>query len=160
MKIIGVMGPGEGATLQDKENAFAIGQYAAERGFAVLTGGRNTGVMHAALEGAQSVDGLTIGILPEDNKSGMSPAVTVPIVTGMGSARNNINVLTSDVVVACGIGSGTASEVFLALKAKKHVICLGDWRFLKSNTSLESLEKLHFADSLEDVFRVLDQLAR
>ena len=37
-----------------------------------------------------------------------------------------INVLTSDVVIACGVeGPGTVSEVALALKAEKPVILLG-----------------------------------
>jgi hypothetical protein len=41
----------------------------------------------------------------------------------MGSGRNNINVLTSHVVVVCGLsGSGTVSEVALAVKAGKPVI--------------------------------------
>ena len=44
----------------------------------------------------------------------------------MGNARNNINVLSSDIIVAVGQGgAGTASEVSLALKAGKHVILLG-----------------------------------
>jgi uncharacterized protein (TIGR00725 family) len=45
----------------------------------------------------------------------------------MGSARNNINVLSSDVVVACGMGgAGTASEIALALKGNKPVILLNN----------------------------------
>jgi uncharacterized protein (TIGR00725 family) len=55
----------------------------------------------------------------------MSDAVDVGIVTGMGSARNYINVLSSDVVIACGFGgAGTASEIALALKSKRPVILL------------------------------------
>ena len=46
----------------------------------------------------------------------MSEAVDLPIVTDLGNARNNINVLSSNVVIACGMGLGTASEVALALK--------------------------------------------
>ena len=46
---------------------------------------------------------------------------TVNAVTFNG--RNNINVLTSHVVVACGLsGSGTVSEVALAVKAGRPVI--------------------------------------
>jgi hypothetical protein len=41
----------------------------------------------------------------------------------MGSARNYINVLTSEVIVACGAGgAGTASEIALALKSNKFVV--------------------------------------
>ena len=39
----------------------------------------------------------------------------------MGSARNTINVLTSDVIVACPGGAGTLSEIALALKHGKPV---------------------------------------
>jgi predicted Rossmann-fold nucleotide-binding protein len=42
----------------------------------------------------------------------------------MGNARNNINILSSEVVVVCGMGAGTLSEVALAMKAKTHVIFL------------------------------------
>ena len=42
----------------------------------------------------------------------------------MGQARNNINVLSSRAVIACGMGAGTAAEVALALKAKKRVVLL------------------------------------
>jgi uncharacterized protein (TIGR00725 family) len=52
--------------------------------------------------------------------------VDIAIPTGMGSARNNINVLASDVTIACGMGPGTASEIALALKANKKVIILND----------------------------------
>ncbi len=56
----------------------------------------------------------------------MSKFVDVAIVTEMGSARNNICVLSSQVIVACGLGgSGTVSEVALALKAGREVVLLG-----------------------------------
>jgi uncharacterized protein (TIGR00725 family) len=56
-------------------------------------------------------------------KDRISPHVDVSIITEMGSGRNNINVLTSHVVVACGLGgAGTVSEVALAVKAGKPVI--------------------------------------
>jgi hypothetical protein len=79
--------------------------------------------MDAACEGARRVGGsLTIGVLPTA-KDKVSRHVDVPIITEMGSGRNNINVLTSHVVVACGLtGSGTVSEVALAVKAGRPVI--------------------------------------
>ena len=40
-------------------------------------------------------------------------------------ARNLINVLSSDVVIACPGGAGTLSEVALALKNGRPVICVG-----------------------------------
>ncbi len=120
--VVGVMGPAKAAK-KDLENAKVLGEFIARRGWVVLTGGRDVGVMDAACEGAKRVGGsLTIGILPTA-KDKVSRHVDVPIITEMGSGRNNINVLTSQVVVVCGLsGSGTVSEVALAVKAGKPVI--------------------------------------
>jgi uncharacterized protein (TIGR00725 family) len=122
--IIGVMGPGDQATPNDKENAYALGRLIAQQGWILLTGGRNVGVMDAACQGAKHANGLTVGILPGSDSLGMSSGVDIPILTGIGSARNYINVLTSHLIIACGMGAGTASEVALALKANKPVILL------------------------------------
>lgn len=118
------MGPGKTATAQDLATAFELGKRIAEQGWVLLTGGRNEGVMDAASRGAKQAEGLTIGILPTADVYDLSEAVDIPIVTGMGSARNNINILSSDMIFACGMGSGTASEIALALKAGKSVILL------------------------------------
>lgn len=122
--IIGVMGPGNNATEQDCDNAFKLGKLIAKESWILLTGGRNIGVMDAASKGAKKADGLVVGILPSENKMGMSRYVDIPICTGMGGARNNINVLSSDVVVALGLGAGTTSEIMLTLKADKPMILL------------------------------------
>lgn len=125
-RIIGIFGKGEGADEQTLRDAFELGKLIAEQDWIVLTGGRNAGVMNAASEGAKSVLGsLTIGILPDDEKISVSPFVDVPIFTGIGSARNNINVLSSDVAVAVGnCGAGTLSEIALAIKAGKPLVLL------------------------------------
>ncbi|KAM3102499.1 TIGR00725 family protein [Phormidesmis sp. 146-12] len=123
--IIGVMGAGEHATQADCDRAYQLGQRIAQAGWIVLTGGRTVGVMDAASRGAKSVGGLTIGILPYVQTC-PSPAVDITIVTDLGNARNNINVLSSRVVIACGMGVGTVSEIALALKANKQIILLND----------------------------------
>ena len=120
------MGPGIGATESDQQNAYELGKLIAQEGWVLLTGGRNAGVMNAANMGAKAANGLTIGILPTADDSGVSDAVDIAIITDMGNARNNINVLSSNVVIACGMGTGTASEVALALKANKAVVLLSD----------------------------------
>ncbi len=123
--VIGVMGAGEPspATLA---LARRLGRLLAEAGWVVLTGGRPAGVMEAACAGANSVAGsLTLGVLPSDRAGPVSAAVDVAIFTGMGEARNAINVLSSDVVVACGVeGPGTASEVALALRLGQPTVLL------------------------------------
>jgi uncharacterized protein (TIGR00725 family) len=123
--VIGVMGPGSGATQRDLELAYELGRAIAEAGWVLLTGGRNQGVMEAASRGAKASGGLTIGVLPGSDRSGVSKFVDIAIVTDLGHGRNNVNVLSSDAIVACGMGLGTASEVALALKQSRKVILLG-----------------------------------
>lgn len=120
------MGPGNGASECDRTHAYELGKLIAQEGWILLTGGRNTGVMDAASRGAKAANGLTLGILPTASDRGLSQAVDIAIITGMSNARNNINVLSSDVIIACGMGTGTASEVALALKANKPVVLLTD----------------------------------
>jgi len=86
--IIGVMGPGTGAKAQDLENAYELGRLIAERGWVLLTGGKNVGVMDAASRGAKAANGLTIGILPSSDKTGISPAIDIPIITDLGDRAN------------------------------------------------------------------------
>lgn len=124
--IVGVMGAGENARSEDVANAYRLGELIAREGWVVLSGGRAAGVMEAVNRGAKSVPGsLTIGILPS-RESVASEFVDVAIVTDLGNARNNVNVLSSHVVVVCGKGeAGTVSEIALALKARKPVVlCL------------------------------------
>jgi uncharacterized protein (TIGR00725 family) len=115
--IIGVMGASEPSpgTLAV---ARRLGRLVAEAGWVLLTGGRPAGVMEAAGAGAKSVPGsVTLGILPTGRDGPVSAYVDLAIFTDVGEARNAINVLSSDVVVACGVeGPGTASEVALALR--------------------------------------------
>jgi uncharacterized protein (TIGR00725 family) len=124
--VVGVMGAGEGASDADVANALRLGELIAREGWVVLSGGRNAGVMRAVNQGAKRVAGsLTVGILPTAG-AGVAPEVDVAVFTDLHNARNNVNVLSSDVVVACGVGGpGTASEVALALKAGKPVVLLG-----------------------------------
>lgn len=135
--IIGVMGPGLKPTEQDLKNAYELGKLIAKKGWVLLTGGIKLGVMDAANKGAKEENGLTLGIIPTKDMGMVSDHVDLPVMTDMGSARNNINALTSDVVIACGIGAGTASEIALTLKAKKPVILLND--SLKSQAFFKEL---------------------
>jgi len=120
--VVGVIGPGAGASGDDCGFARELGGLVAREGWVLLTGGRAEGVMHAASGGAKAAGGLTVGVLPGESLFGVSDAVDVALVTGLGSARNNVNVLSSRVVFACGMGPGTASEVALAIKAERPVV--------------------------------------
>lgn len=117
--IVGVMGPGEGASEEEMQNALELGRLIAKQKWVLLTGGGSSGVMDAAARGAKAEGGTVVGILPGSDTSVLSPSVDIPIVTGMRDARNSINILSSQVLFFVGMNPGTASELALALKYRK-----------------------------------------
>lgn len=156
--VIGIMGPGEGAKDLDRQVAYELGRAIAREGWVLLTGGRNVGVMDAANQGAKQENGLTLGILCGKDVLGMSEAVDLAIFTDLGNARNNINVLSSDVVVACGMGTGTASEVALALKSNKPVILLNCDRPTQTFFQQLSPQGVRVAQSVEEAMQKIKKL--
>jgi uncharacterized protein (TIGR00725 family) len=85
--------------------------------------------MAAASRGAARVEGhLVVGVLPDEGKGDERQSTAdldLALFTGMGKARNVINVLSADVVVVCGGGGpGTASEAAHALNAGRPLILL------------------------------------
>jgi uncharacterized protein (TIGR00725 family) len=122
--IAGVMGPGEDASEEEVRMAAELGGAIARRGWVLLTGGRNAGVMDAASRGARNEGGTVIGVLPGADRSSMSPGVDIAIVTGLREARNSINVLSSHLLFFVGMSPGTASELSLALKYCKPCILI------------------------------------
>jgi len=119
------MGGGD-VSPQQAAVAYELGRLIAQRGWILLNGGRNDGVMDATAKGAHDAGGFVVCILHHDHREKASKYLDLGVLTGMGSARNNINVLSSDVVIACYGSVGTISEIALALKAKRPVIVL-DW---------------------------------
>jgi len=130
--IVGVMGAGDDATPEDITRAEALGEALARAGYTVLTGGRDAGLMAAALRGAARVEGSCRVAILSNSDTEVAPDATLAIVTDLGQGRNVVNVLSSRVVVAVGSGGpGTASEVALALKYRRPVVLLSPpplWR--------------------------------
>lgn len=122
--VIGVMGGGA-ADAATRVLAHTIGSLIAAEGWVLLNGGRDCGVMAASAAGAAAMGGLVVGVLPNDDFDGVAPDVDIAIPTGMGDARNVINILASHVVLALPGGAGTLSEVAHALKARRPVVLVG-----------------------------------
>ncbi len=118
------MGGGEIVHTGDYEVARRLGGLIAKEGWILLNGGRASGIMEASARGAKENGGLTIGILPGTDAGWASEYIDIPILTGIGFARNYINVLTSEVVVVLPGRTGTISEIALALNIGKKVISL------------------------------------
>jgi uncharacterized protein (TIGR00725 family) len=128
LPILAVLGAGS-ATSEELEVAGRVGAVAARCGWVVLTGGGG-GVMTAASRGAVEAGGLTVAVLPVASPEGdcyPNPWVRVPIYTGAGMARNAFNVLSATLCVAVGGGTGTLSEIALALKAGIPIWCWRSW---------------------------------
>ena len=121
--VVGVMG-GSTADAQTERLAYALGRGIAERGWVLLNGGRPTGVMEASARGCRDAGGLSVGILFDAEREAASAHLDIVIPTGMGAARNVVNVLASDVVVACRGQGGTLSEIALALRFDRPVVLL------------------------------------
>jgi len=121
--MVGVMG---GSVADEKTSAGAqeLGRLIAEKGWVLVSGGRPTGVMQASVTGAREAGGLTVGVLYDEDRNNAAEGLDIVIPTGMGAARNIINVLSSDVVVACRGTGGTLSEIALALRFGRPVVLL------------------------------------
>jgi uncharacterized protein (TIGR00725 family) len=129
--IIGVIG---GSEVSDETYRLAeeVGQEIARRKAALVCGGMQ-GVMEAACKGAIEEKGLTIGILPGNSREQANPYVQIPIVTGIGFARNAAVVKTAQAIIAIDGSYGTLSEIGFALQAGIPIIGLGTWSLALDN---------------------------
>ncbi len=144
------MGGAQFVNPEDEQYAYQIGAMIAREGWVLLNGGRASGIMEASAKGAKDNGGITIGILPVDDPVWASQYIDIPIVTGMGIARNVINILSSDLIIALPGRAGTISEIALALNYGKEVILfrfdVGEW--LKP---YQKEGKVHFINELDEL---------
>jgi len=158
-RVLGVIGPGEQATPRDVADAFEVAAAAARAGWVVLTGGRDLGVMDAASRGARSADGITVGVLPGSDTRGASRAVDIAIVTGFGEMRDQVVVLSSDVIVVCGMSEGTAAEAAFAIKAQKPIVFLRPEPHVRTFYEELGGEEVHVAMTPEEVLDLIATVA-
>jgi len=136
---ITVVGGGRCDT-QIASDAERVGAAIARGGGVVVSGGLG-GVMEAASRGAIEAGGTTIGVLPGEHAEDANDFVTIPIVTGVGQARNIVNVLTGEAVVALKGAGGTLSEIAVAVKSNIPVIALNSWSEVDGVLVVDSPEK-------------------
>jgi uncharacterized protein (TIGR00725 family) len=130
-RIIAVIGGGQ-CSKEEAQLAEEVGRELARRGVALVCGGLG-GIMEAACRGASSEGGITIGILPGDDRQAVNPYVQIPIVTGLGYARNIAVVKSAQAVIAIGGSYGTLSEISHALQSGIPVIGLNTWALSRNN---------------------------
>ena len=122
---IGVVGPGD-ATSEEVARAEEVGHTLAEAGAILVCGGLG-GVMESACRGARAAGGVTVGLLPGDDRRAANPWLSIALPTGLGEGRNVLLVRAAEAIVAIGGGWGTLSEIALALRAGKTVVGLDTW---------------------------------
>jgi uncharacterized protein (TIGR00725 family) len=117
---------------EESKLAEEAGRELAKNGIILICGGLG-GVMEDACRGARAEGGLTIGVIPGDDRKSANSYVQIPIVTGIGYARNVIIVRSAQSVIAVGGGYGTLTEIGYALDSKIPVIGLGTWKISRNN---------------------------
>jgi len=136
-KIIAVIGGSE-PSAEEARLAEEIGRELAKQGATLVCGGLG-GVMEAACRGASLEGGVTIGILPGDSPKAANPYVQIPIVTGIGYARNISVVKSAQAVIAIGGSYGTLSEIAHALQSDIPVIGLNTWALSRNGQQDNSI---------------------
>jgi len=121
-----------------------VGELLAQRGATIVCGGLG-GVMEAVCRGAKSKGGLTVGILPGQDSSMANPWVDIPVVTGIGEARNFAVVKSAQSVIAIGGGYGTLSEIAYARKSNIPVIGLNTWLLSRNGREDDSIIRVQSA---------------
>lgn len=112
-----------GSTPELEKIAYETGVEIAKSGSVLITGGLG-GVMSAACHGAKDADGLTVGIIPQNDPSFANEYCDVVIPSGIGLARDFLNALSADGVIIIGGGSGTLSETCAAYMYKKPIVAI------------------------------------
>lgn len=119
-----VVGNNEDSSTPELEKvAYETGLEVAKSGSVLITGGLG-GVMRAACHGAKDADGLTVGIIPQNDPSFANEYCDIVIPSGIGLARDFLNALSADGVIIIGGGSGTLSETCAAYMHKKPIVAI------------------------------------
>ena len=108
------------------ESAREVGRLLAEAGVVIINGGLG-GISGAASEAATQVGGTVVGILPDNDRGGANPHLTISLPTGLGQARNVLIVTAAESVIAIGEGWGTLSETAIARRLGRPVVALDSW---------------------------------
>jgi len=122
--IIAVVGHDAHAKEEHLKIAEQVGKEIAKKNCILVCGGRPRGVADSAAKGTKSENGFTIGILPESDNSKTGKYIDVPILTGMGFARNQIISYTCDAMIAIGGGVGTYCEMAYAYAFSKPIVAI------------------------------------
>ena len=151
-----------GCTPDHEKIAYEIGYEVAKSNCVLITGGLG-GVMKAASHGAHDANGLTVGIIPQDNASFANEFCDVVIPSGMGLTRDFLTALSADGVIIVGGGSGTLSEICAAYIHKKPIVAIRNTggaadRFIDGYVDHRKIVKIIGVDSPKDAVKKILEL--
>ncbi len=105
--------------------AYETGEEIARAGAILVCGGLG-GVMEAACRGAKNAEGMTVGIIPQDNFSYANKYCDIVICSTVGHARDYIVASSADGIIAIGGGVGTLVELSIGYMMKKPMVVVAD----------------------------------
>jgi len=155
---VGIIGAGRCDSDRIRNIAVEVGELLAEKEALMICGGKG-GVMAAASRGVENAGGISLGILPERDRSGGNEHLSYGLATGLGQGRNLLIVLNSDILIAIGGGYGTLSEIALAQKHEKPVILVHTWPLEEIDYDFDRslLYRAHNAEqAVEKAFNLLE----
>ena len=108
---------------QSRNIAFEVGVEIARSGSVLICGGLG-GVMESACMGAKEYNGVTVGIIPQEEFSFANEFCDIVICTGIGFARDFIVATSCDGIIAIGGGVGTLIELGVGYMIKKIMVAV------------------------------------
>jgi uncharacterized protein (TIGR00725 family) len=161
--IISVVGASE-VDRKTENLTIELGRLLAKNNYIISCGGLS-GVMEAICKGAKEENGLTIGIIPNKDKTAANKYVDIVIPVPFSQARNIVVVLSGDVCVAIAGKAGTLSEICFAWIYQKPIIALSSvegWSSKMANVQLDDRrsDKIHEAKTPQEVVQLIEKLLR
>lgn len=152
---IAVVGSGI-CSRQEAKIAEEVGRLIAKKNCVLVCGGLG-GIMEACARGAKKEGGLTIGILPGVRNWDANDYIDIPIVTGLGEARNFLIVRNADAIIAIGGEFGTLSEIALAKKIGIPVVGINTWQLYKDGVKSKGIiEAREPAEAIDKVTNMIN----
>ena len=126
---IGIMGSAADLNYSQDAEGFAkeLGQEIAKRGYILIYGAEKDYSSLSTISAMASAKkgGMTVGITSDKDKTifgDFYPTVIIPSGLGLGGGREFPLVLTCDVIITIGGGSGTLTEIAIAYQANIPIV--------------------------------------
>ena len=169
---IGIMGSAEDLNYSDEALSFAknLGKLIAESKNILVYGAEKeySSLSTEAAKVASENGGITVGITygkTKDIYGDFKPTVLIPCGLDIGGGREFSLVLSCDVIIAIGGGSGTLTEMAIAYQANIPIITINKfdgWAKTLSNKYLDDRKRLKCieAKTEEEAVRLAIKLAK